>query len=260
MSARSGQPGINANEYASYKFYIPKPTEQQKIADFLTAVDAKLQQLKHKNQLLEQYKKGCMQGLFSQALRFTQEDGSPYPAWEEKRLGDVFNERSERFQKEKELLSVTQNQGVVCASQLDRTISASADRSNYKCAYIGDIVYNSMRMWQGASGISMYDGIVSPAYTVCEPKGNQQSLYWSYYFKLDSMVHLFQRYSQGLTSDTWNLKFPAFSKIKVQVPHPDEQKKIADFLTALDAKIDLVAQQIEHTHAFKKGLLQQMFV
>jgi type I restriction enzyme S subunit len=115
-------------------------------------------------------------------------------------------------------------------------------------------------MWQGASGLSNYDGIVSPAYTVITPKENISALYFSYFFKFPKTISVFRRNSQGLTSDTWNLKFPQFSTIKILVPSFQEQLKIADFLVVLDEKLELVSKQIEQTQSFKKGLLQQMFV
>ena len=260
LATGQAQPGLSVDTLKSVHSFIPVIQEQQKIADFLTAVDARIAHLQQKHSLLQTYKKGLMQQLFSQALRFTQPNGSPYPAWEEKRLGEVFNERSERGNPEAELLSVTLNQGIVKASLMDRTISASTDRGNYKTVYTNDIVYNSMRMWQGASGVSSCYGIVSPAYTVIIPNQNQDSLFWAYYFKLSKNIHIFKRCSQGLTSDTWNLKFPAFSKIKMFFPCKEEQQKIAACLTAVDAKISLTAQAIQHAQAFKKGLLQQMFV
>ncbi|WP_419600963.1 hypothetical protein, partial [Thiolapillus sp.] len=74
-------------------------------------------------------------------------------AWEVKRLGEIFQERTERDSSSLELLSVTMSEGVVKTSQLDRKNNASSDLSNYKNVYPNDIVYNSMRMWQGASGV-----------------------------------------------------------------------------------------------------------
>jgi type I restriction enzyme S subunit len=74
------------------------------------------------------------------------------------------------------------------------------------------------------------------------------------------MIQTFQKNSQGLTSDTWNLKYPMISKIKINVPSLEEQTKIANFLSAIDRYIELVTKKIEHTKTYKKGLLQQMFV
>jgi type I restriction enzyme S subunit len=191
-------------------------------------------------------------------LRFPEfRDAGP---WEVKRLGKLFKERTERGGEDLELLSVTISDGVVRASELERKNNASADLSNYKRVQPGDIVYNSMRMWQGASGVSHWHGLVSPAYTVVTPVDNQNPVFWSYHFKLSHSVDKFARFSQGLTSDTWNLKYPAFSAIKMAFPpDPAEQQKIADCLSSLDEVIELEAKRLDALKAHKKGLLQQLF-
>jgi len=264
MTARSGgstRYNVGQESLSQVKIVVPSSaTEQQKIAAFLGAVDEKIGQLTRKKALLEDYKKGCMQQLFTQKLRFKDDQGNDFPDWEEKRLKEMFSERSERGNEDAELLSVTLSRGIVRASEVERANGASADRSNYKTVHVNDIAYNSMRMWQGASGVSGYFGIVSPAYTVIAPKPDQVPAFWGYYFKLTGVIQEFQRHSQGLTSDTWNLKYPALSTIRLAVPHPDEQQKIADFLSAIDAKISLVADELRAAQNFKKGLLQQMFV
>jgi len=215
---------IGQEDIASVYIVAPKKNEQQKIADFLTAVDKRIEQLEEKKRLLTEYKKGVMQQIFSQQIRFKDDNGNPYPAWEEKRLGDVFLERSERGFETLELLSVTRNNGVVKRSEIEGKDNSSSDKSNYKRVSSGDIVYNSMRMWQGASGLSPYDGIVSPAYTILKPRPKVVPLYFAYLFKFTPMVFVFRRNSQGLTSDTWNLKYPTLSTIKVQVPDSSEQQ------------------------------------
>ena len=179
--------------------------------------------------------------------------------WEVKRLGEVFQERNERNGSDLELLSVTLSDGVVKASQLDRKNNASSDLSNYKKVYPNDIVYNSMRMWQGASGFSRWYGIVSPAYTVITPKKDQNAIFWSYYLKHPINIGIFKRFSQGVTSDTWNLKFPLFSKIKIPIPSLLEQQKIADCLSSLDEVIELHEKKLKALKTFKKGLMRQLF-
>lgn len=248
-------------DFSRIPFPVPKPNEQQKIANFLSSVDAKLAKLSRKKTLLEDYKRGLMQQIFSQKIRFKQDDGNEFPEWEKVLLGNLFTERSEKSDGDNELLSVTMNEGVVKRSDIGQKDSSSEDKSNYKKVYAGDIAYNSMRMWQGASGLSNYDGIVSPAYTVVTPISSVFPMFFAYFFKYQPVINLFRRYSQGLTSDTWNLKFPAFSKIIVFIPESkEEQQKIADFLSLIDQKIDVVAKQIEQLEAFKKGLLQKLFV
>lgn len=248
------------------KLMIPSPKEQTKIANFLTTVDEKIEQISQKKELLEKFKKGVMQQLFLQKdeinprLRFKQDDGREFEGWKEKKLKDVFNNRSSKGDSSYELLSVTMNDGVKKRSDLEGKDNSNNDKSNYKIVRSGDIVYNSMRMWQGASGVSQYDGIVSPAYTVLNPKPNNDSDFWGYYFKTPRMIHNFMRNSQGLTSDTWNLKYPQLSTIKVYSPTIDEQLKIVTFLRTLDKKIENVENQLKQMQEWKKGLLQKMFV
>lgn len=178
--------------------------------------------------------------------------------WEQRKLGDVFQERSERSGIG-ELISVTINSGVVKFNELDRHDSSSKDKSNYKKVEVGDIAYNSMRMWQGASGYSAYSGILSPAYTVLIPKEGTNSLFYSYMFKRDEMIQIFKKNSQGLTSDTWNLKFPTLNKIKIYAPTLREQIAISDVFGRLDHTITLHQHKLESLKETKKSMLQKMF-
>ena len=170
----------------------------------------------------------------------------------------MFSERSERSG-EGELISVTINSGVVKASELDRKDNSSDDKSNYKKVEVGDIAYNSMRMWQGASGYSPYNGILSPAYTVIIPKKDIDSKFFAYDFKRYDMIQTFKRNSQGLTSDTWNLKFPTLKSVKVMVPSIEEQKQISTFFESLDTTITLHQQKLDQLKRLKQGFLQILF-
>ncbi len=141
---------------------------------------------------------------------------------------------------------MTISSGIKKFSELGRHDNSNDDKSKYKKVVIGDIAYNSMRMWQGASGYSPYNGIVSPAYTVITPFSSIDSKFFAYMFKREDMIHTFQVRSQGITSDNWNLKFPALSEIEVTLPVDiNEQKAISTYLTALDDLITL--HQREHT-------------
>ena len=160
-------------------------------------------------------------------------------SWEQRKLGDCFDERNESMP-DGELISVTINDGIRKFSELGRHDNSNDDKSKYKKVCVGDIAYNSMRMWQGASGYSPYEGIVSPAYTVLSPKMGVVSRCLAYQFKLPEMIHTFQVNSQGITSDNWNLKYPAFSEIEVAVAkQTEEQELIASFFTNLDNLITL---------------------
>jgi len=190
-------------------------------------------------------------------LRFPEfrESGS----WKKRLLGDLFINRQERGYAQLPLLSVTSEDGVIPQQSTNRKKSASADKTRYLRIVPGDIVYNTMRMWQGRSAYVTQEGIVSPAYTVCKPKNDVNGLFYSYYFKNSELIIEFWRYSQGIVSDTLNLKFSAFSEISVVCPQPGEQQKIADCLSSLDALIAAQADKIDALKAHKKGLMQQLF-
>lgn len=252
--------GIARDAVLKQEIDIPCLNEQKKIGEYFSYLDhlITLHQRKLKN--LNVLKKCVMQKLFSQKVRFKADDGSEFPKWKEKRLGDVFTERTERSKGGETLLSVTIAQGIVRQSETDKRNTASENKSNYKIVKRNDLAYNTMRMWQGAEGVSEYDGIVSPAYTVITALDGNNSYFFEILFKQTFMLQIFQRYSQGLTSDTWNLKFPTFSEIKCLVPCEDEQNKIVECVTVLDSVIEKQKATLAAWEELKKGLLQQMFV
>ena len=174
-------------------------------------------------------------------------------------MGEVLNERSERANGEEELLSVTISNGVIQQSSSVKKNTASEDKSNYKIVCKGDVPYNSMRMWQGAVGYSRYDGIVSPAYTVLIPTEEANGKFFMELFKKETTLQIFKRWSQGLTSDTWNLKYPALSLIQFFIPSFDEQSKIAEYFSTLDHLITLHQRKCDETKKLKKFMLQKMF-
>ena len=158
-----------------------------------------------------------------------------------------------------ELLSVTMNDGVKPRSEIEGKDNSSEDKSNYKIVRKGDMVYNSMRMWQGANGISPCDGIVSPAYTVLMPKQEINNGYFAALFKSTNLINEFRKNSQGMTSDTWNLKYPQIETIKVQIPSVSEQDKVSALFSVLDARIVAQAQLVESLKKYKRGLLNKVF-
>ena len=179
--------------------------------------------------------------------------------WEQRKLGDVLKERTERAQGGEELLSVTIANGVIRQADSEKRNIASEDKSNYKIVRKGDVPYNSMRMWQGAVGNSEYDGIVSPAYTVLIPSDEANAKFFMEYFKKENSLQLFQRWSQGLTSDTWNLKYPTLSSMRFSMPSIEEQNRIAEYFDALDHLITLHQRKCDETKKLKKYMLQKMF-
>ena len=151
------------------------------------------------------------------------------------------------------------NDGVKPRSEIEGKDNSSEDKSNYKIVRKGDMVYNSMRMWQGANGISPCDGIVSPAYTVLMPKQEINNGYFAALFKSVTLINEFRKNSQGMTSDTWNLKYPQIETIKVQIPSVSEQDKVSELFSVLDERIATQAQLVESLKKYKRGLLNKVF-
>ena len=221
---------------------MPKDyAEQQKIGSFFQQLDNLIALHQRKYDKLQVLKKAMLEKMFPK-------NGSSVPeirfkgftdAWEQRKLGDCFTERVESMP-DGELISVTINDGIKKFSELGRHDNSNDDKSKYKKVCVGDIAYNSMRMWQGASGCSPYEGIVSPAYTVLTPNSGINSKCMAYQFKLPATIHTFKINSQGITSDNWNLKFPALSEIEIYVsPYEQEQAKIAAHFANLDHLITL---------------------
>lgn len=251
---------LNYQDLKPLKIIYPLDKEQKQISSLFQTIDDTILQREKELEKLKNIKRALLEKLFPQ-------NGQKVPAirfkgfnekWEEKSIGDAFNERDERSGKG-ELLSVTINSGIRRAVEMERTF-ATGDLNKYKVVREGDIAYNTMRMWQGACGVSDYNGIVSPAYTVAMPQKGQCSAFYAYYFKTNQLLHDFRISSQGLTSDTWNLKYPNFAKIKLFVPKEDEQKKIGAFLAKLDSMLSLRERQLILLKHTKQALLEQMFV
>ena len=218
------------------KAYIPNNKEQCKIGGFLEQLD---------NLITLHQRKEFLSDCYSDIFNAEDKSKKVANAWEQRKFDYFFTERTDRSG-DGELISVTINSGIKKFAELNRFDSKPEDMSNYKVVCEGDIAYNSMRMWQGASGYSPYNGILSPAYTVIVPKNGVSSKFFAYVLKRPKMIHLFEINSQGLTKDTWNLKFPAFSQIEATAPMSfDEQDQISTFLEQLDNLITL--HQREHS-------------
>ena len=236
--------------------------EQAKIAVYFDTIDHLITLHQRKLEKLKLVKKSMLEKMFPK-------NGSSVPEirfngftddWEQRKLGECFTERIESMP-DGELISVTINAGIKKFSELGRHDNSNDNKSKYKKVCVGDIAYNSMRMWQGASGYSPYEGIVSPAYTVLAPNPGINSKCLSYQFKLPKMIHTFQINSQGITSDNWNLKYPALSEIETLVSKDEEeQAKIAVYFDTIDHLITLHQRKVKKLQIMKKSMLEKMFV
>ncbi len=237
---------INLGEIGNCPAKLPTLPEQQKIADFLGAVDARVGLLRRRRDALRAYKKGMMQRLFSQELRFTKPDGSPFTDWQEKRLGEVSETVTGSSNRED-----STEQGDYVFFDRSSDVRASA-RFLFDCEAI--IVAGEGKDFPPRHFVGKFD-LHQRTYATMN-FGNNSGRFLFYW--IDWHRAHFLKHSVGSTMPS--LRMGSFSHFPVSLPHPEEQQKIADTLTALDAKIDAVTAQMDAMLRFKKGLLQQMFV
>ena len=179
--------------------------------------------------------------------------------WEQRKLGELFFESNERSSS-MEILSVSVAKGIYPASESDRDTNPGASLVNYKVVHKGDVVYNSMRMWQGAVGSSDYDGIVSPAYVVARPTIELDSTCFGYLLKRPEMLYKYLCDSQGNSKDTQTLKYDRFADIEATMPaNLEEQRAISACLESVDHLITLHQRKYDKLVVFKKSMLEKMF-
>ncbi|WP_288525268.1 restriction endonuclease subunit S [uncultured Clostridium sp.] len=246
------------------KVNIPSLEEQEKIANFLSKVDSIIEKQEKKVEYWNSYKKGMMQKIFSQKIRFKDENGMDYPEWEKKNLKYVLSEISEKTKENNqyEVLSSTAN-GVFKQSEYFNREIASADNTGYKILRLNQIVLSPQNLWLGNINYNnKYDmGIVSPSYKIFNINKNLNEKYISYIIKTDRMLYGYKQASeQGASVVRRNLNMDLFYDILINIPCVEEQEKIANFLSNIDNIIEKESKKLEELKQWKKGLLQQMFV
>ncbi len=259
VRGNANQVSITLADLFDYYFILPPLSEQKKIAKILSTWD---QAIRTTEQLLvnsQQQKKALMQQLLTGKKRLLDKNGVRFSGeWKKYKFGSLFSERVEIGRDDLPLLSITADDGVVYQEDTGRKNTSNEDKSKYRRICVNDIGYNTMRMWQGRSSLSNKEGIVSPAYTVVTPNSKVEPAFAAYIFKFPELVHVFYRYSQGLVSDTWNLKFSHFKKISWVIPSIEEQQKIASVLTTVDQGIETLQRKLDCLKQEKKALMQQL--
>lgn len=261
-------PHIYFKDYSKEKVNVPSLFEQQKIANFLTSIDTQIQTLEKKKTLLEQYKKGILQKIFKQELRFKDDNGNAFPEWEKLQLIDIA-ERVKTKNKidNQNVLTISAQLGLV--SQLEyfnKSVSAK-NLTGYYLLEKNDFAYNksySKGYPMGAiKRLNKYDlGVVSTLY-ICFRFNKKVSLdFMEQYFNAGLQNREIEKVAQegARNHGLLNIGVNDFFEIDLKIPSLEEQIKIAKFLSAIDENIALVNTKIEHTKSYKKGLLQQMFV
>ncbi len=262
--------GVSKNNVSQLVVATPSKPEQEKIADFLTAVDERIAVGEKKLELLETYKRGVMQKIFTQQIRFKDENGSPYPDWEEKKLKHVLKIRGERNSKKEtnEVFSVAKNAGVINQIEHLGRSFASKEISNYKVVRPGDIIYTKSPTSDFPYGIIKQNmtnrtGVVSVLYGVYEPVNIYTGRILDGYFKSwQNTYNYLNPIVQKGAKNTINIGDAGFLEGRtMNLPvSEDEQQKIATFLATLDDKITAEKSKLTAAKKWKKGLLQRMFV
>lgn len=243
-------PNITKKDIEDFKVIYPKLEEQEKIANFLSSVEKKISLTEEKLELFREYKKGVMQKIFSQELRFKDNNGNDYPEWEEKKLEDIVNINKGK-QLNKELLEKQGeypviNGGILPSGYTDKynTLSntITISEGGNSCGYVNFIKNN---FWAGGHCYILNKKI----------EINYKYLYQLLKFNEVNIMDL--RVGSGLP----NIQKSAINNYKINISTTlEEQQKIADFLSSIDSKIESIEKELERLKEFKRGLLQQMFV
>ncbi len=179
--------------------------------------------------------------------------------WKPGHAGDAFKSSRAKGAAGLPIYSVTMDRGLVRRDSMDRHMAADAADGQNLRAQRGDVVYNMMRMWQGAVGLAPEECMVSPAYVVLSPKKNTSPQFFDQWFKAKRMLYLLGAYSHGITSDRLRLYADDFARIPLHLPSLAEQQKIAAFLGVVDAKLTVLAAKQAALGRFKAGLMQKLF-
>jgi len=270
------QSNVGIEDIRNIRLNFPSLPEQQKIASFLSVVNKKIQQLTRKKELLERYKKGVMQKLFSQELRFNtvlsgaerDKNGYDFPKWETKVLKDLLIEyRLGGNYANTELITVyplikmgNLGRGKINLKKLEYIPVHEKIERKDKLQF-GDLLFNTRNTLDLVGKVSIWKNELPSAYF------NSNLMYMRFEnnffmnFRMNSYegIKELKKIATGTTSVA-AIYTKDLLKVKLTIPSLEEQQKIADFLSRIDTKIEAVSQQITKTQSFKKGLLQQMFV
>mgnify|MGYP001488361105 CR=1 FL=1 len=274
LQTGSGREGLNFESIKGIEISFPTLPEQTKISSFLTAVDEKIQALKKKHSLLEQYKKGVMQKLFSQEIRFKDKKGNDFPDWEVKKLGEIGTFQTSSIDKlskenEKEVflvnyMNVYRHENINNETVKSFQIVTAKDNQIESCNLKrGDILFTPSSETPDDIGHSVviFEDLENAVFSYhlmrFRPTIEIDILYSHYFCNISSVLKQLTKLATGSTRFTISVN--SFSSVEIQLPCLEEQTAIANFLSAIDEKINQTQMQIEKMEVWKKGLLQKMF-
>ena len=238
---------LNTTWLKEFRLNLPSLPEQQKIADFLTAVDKRIELLEKKKTLLETYKKGVMKKIFNQEIRFKDDNGNDFPDWEEKRLGEISK---------------------ITTGRLDA--NAMVDGGQYRfytCAkdyyHIDNFSFDTDALIISGNGANVgyihhYKGKFNAYQRTYVLDGFEESILYVKFF-LDRFLKS-RIESEKKEGNTPYIVKSTLEDMRIQLPTLSEQIKISEFLVSIDMQIELLETQIDKSKTWKKGLLQTMFV
>ncbi len=273
LAGTSTIPDLNHSDFYRIEMPYPELPEQTKIANFLTAVDKRINLLQKKKAELTQYKKGVMQKIFSGEIRFKKDDGSDFEDWEEKKLGNLgktYNGLTGKtkvdFGKGKPYIQYMQ---VFSSSKIDTSNFGFVNINNgenQNVVQYGDVFFTTSSETPNEIGTSsVLAEQVEEVYlnSFCfgyRPNSLDELVpeFSQFFFRSNKVRKEIVKLAQGSTR--FNMSKVEMMKLKFDFPKKDEQQKIANFLSSIDKSIEKLKNQIEQSQKWKKGLLQKMFV
>jgi len=258
-------PQINKTDFSKLKFMFPQKQEQEKIASFLNQIDIKIEQLTKKVTLLKEYKKGVMQKIFNQEIRFQADDGSEFCDWEEKEIDSLVNLTLREVPKPNiNYLAIGVRSH--CKGTFQKPNSEPHKIAMDKLYQVkeNDLIVSITFAWESAIAIVKKEdenGLVShrfPTYTFNKKVAIVD--FFRYVIIQKKFRFMLDLISPGGAGRNRVMSKKDFLKLKWNMPCVEEQNKIANFLSSIDTKIEQTQKQLEKTKEFKKALLQQMFV
>ena len=256
----TGQKVLSITDLRNITVNMPSLQEQQKIAEFLSTIDTVIEKQKETVSAWEERKKGVMQKLFSQEVRFKADDGSNFPEWEEKKLSEMFKKVIEKNRLDLPPLTIVQGYGTIRRDESERRIAYDEKGlKNYKAVQKDDFIVH-LRSFEGGLEIANQDGIVSPAYHVYRGNDEVHPSFYYPYFRSSSFIKGKLSICVTGVRDGKNIEMGSFDELLIPHPCLAEQQKIADCLSSFDEVIEKQKATLAAWEELKKGLLQQMFV
>lgn len=258
--ARHDRVGMTDDLLQGIPVILPCQEEQNKITAFLSLCDKRVTIQTKKVEALETRRKGLLQQIFSQEIRFKADDGGEFPDWDSVIIEDAFDSISDKNHPDKTVLTIIQGQGTIPRDGSDRNISYNkASIPTYKLVKENDFIMH-LRSFEGGLEIATKEGIVSPAYTILRNKIELVPEFYRYYFRSSSFIAgKLTGITEGIR-DGRSINMDDFWLLEIPYPSISEQKKIGQFMDLINKQIQIEKDKLEAIKQVKKGLLQQMFV